>query len=147
MATTGITPYPHNTAIVYNTGISLGSQAGTVYNSTSTAYTGYNYNPTTYIPLLITSSNNKEIVRINDDGSVTWNSGTNEDEAIKSLSNVFTISYEKASGITEGTKRRMRDSVFEELISIAKDSGALSAEDLEYILRCSKIVEKLKGVV
>lgn len=43
------------------------------------------------------------------------------------------------------TAEHMRDMVFEELIDIAKENGPLSAEELTYILRASKIVEKLKG--
>jgi len=49
------------------------------------------------------------------------------------------------AGITHGVKLRMRDSVFADLIEIAKEKGSLTADDLTYLLEASKIVEKLKG--
>ena len=89
--------------------------------------------------------NNNEIVRLNKDGTITWGNGINVDEAADAFSRSISIGAEMQSGITEGTKRRMRDSVFADLIEIAKEKGSLTADDLTYLLEASKIVEKLKG--
>jgi len=50
-----------------------------------------------------------------------------------------------AAGISDRVKYDARDSVFTELINIAKEKGPLSADDLTYFLEASKIMEKLKG--
>ena len=92
------------------------------------------------------SSNNREIVKLNLDGSVTWANGIKIDEAAEAFSKSFTIGGELAAGITAGAKSRMRDSIFSDLIEIAKEKGSLSSEDLTYLLQASKIIEKLKGV-
>lgn len=88
---------------------------------------------------------NKEIVRIDKDGSVIWGDGIKVDDAAKSLELAMTIGAEMKSGITNSVKLKMRDKVFEELIDIAKQKGPLSADDLTYLLAASKIVEKLQG--
>ena len=95
---------------------------------------------------IITLSNNgQEIVRLNRDGSVTWANGIDVDAAAEAFGKSLTYSAELKAGITQGVKLRMRDSVFETLINIAKEKGPLSADDLTYLLESSKIIEKLKG--
>lgn len=89
--------------------------------------------------------NNQEIVRLNRDGSVTWADEIKVDEAAESFARALTYSAEIKAGVTKGVKLRMRDSVFETLINIAKEKGPLSADDLTYLLESSKIIEKLKG--
>ena len=88
---------------------------------------------------------NSEIVRLNKDGTITWANGINIDEAAESFGKAIALGAEMQSGITAGTKRRMRDSVFADLIDIAKEKGSLTADDLTYLLEASKIMEKLKG--
>jgi hypothetical protein len=90
-------------------------------------------------------TNNKEIVRLNNDGTVQWNKGIEIDEAAEAFSKSLTLGAEMHIGISKRVKQNMRDSVFEDLISIAKEKGSLSAEDLTYLLEASKIIEKLKG--
>lgn len=90
-------------------------------------------------------SNNKEIVRLNKDGSVTWDNGINVDEAAEAFSRSMSLGGELAAGITYGVKQRMRDTVFEEIISIAREKGNISLEDLQYLHQAAKIVDKLKG--
>jgi len=87
----------------------------------------------------------REIVRLNKDGSVSWAAGIEIDEAAKALSDSIQLSAESAAGIVQGVKLRMRDSVFEDIIGIAREKGALTADDLTYLLEASKIVEKLKS--
>lgn len=87
----------------------------------------------------------KEIVRINLDGSVTWADGIKIDEAAEAMSKTMSNAVELQAGITKAVKLRMRDSVFEDIIEIAKQKGSLTADDLTYLLEASKIVEKLKG--
>jgi hypothetical protein len=85
-----------------------------------------------------------EIVRLNNNGSVVWANGIVPDEAIDSFRSSLEIAAEQKVGIHMGTKHRMRDSVFKDLIEVARDKGPLSAEDLTYLLEASKIVERLK---
>lgn len=91
------------------------------------------------------STDGKEIVRINMDGSVTWADGIKIDEAAEAMSKTMSNAVELQAGITKAVKLRMRDSVFEDIIEIARQKGSLTADDLTYLLEASKIVEKLKG--
>jgi len=89
---------------------------------------------------------NSEIVRLDSDGSVKWaNNVIDIDAAAEAFANSLTLGAEYMAGITQSVKYKMRDSVFEDLINIAKEKGQLTAEDLTYLLEASKIVEKLKG--
>lgn len=94
----------------------------------------------------IRGPNNKAIVTIENDGSVTWAGDINIDEAAEAFGRALSLSVEMRAGITSAIKSRIRDSVFEDLISIARDKGSLTAEDLTYLLRSSKIIENLKGI-
>lgn len=87
----------------------------------------------------------KEIVKLNMDGSVTWGNDINIDAAAEAFAQSLQLGAEMRAGISNAVKLKMRDSIFEDLISIAKEKGSLSAEDLTYLLEASKIVEKLKG--
>jgi len=98
--------------------------------------------PTSIISL---SGNNKEIVKIKNNGEVEWADGYKIDEAAEAFGKSLGLGVEIAAGITNRVKLSMRDSVFEDLIAIAKEKGSLTAEDLTYLLQASKIVEKLKG--
>jgi hypothetical protein len=82
---------------------------------------------------------------LNLDGSVTWPNGIEIDEAAEAFGKSLQLGAEMRAGINKSVKLKMRDSVFEDLISIAKEKGSLTAEDLTYLLEASKIVEKLKG--
>ena len=86
-----------------------------------------------------------EIVRLNTDGTVKWSNGINIDEAAEAFGKSLSIGVEMKAGITTRVKHEMRDSVFADLIEIAKEKGNLSVDDLTYLLEASKIVEKLKG--
>ena len=92
------------------------------------------------------NNSHNEVVRVNPDGSVTWANGVNVDEAAESFATALTLGAERAAGISYFVKQKMRDTVFEELISIAKEKGSLSSEDLTYFWQVAKIVDKLKGV-
>jgi len=108
-----------------------------------TAMGSFTITPPNHIITL--SSNNQEIVRLNLDGSVTWANGVNIDAAAESFGQSLQMGAEMRAGVSKAVKLRMRDSVFEDLINIAKEKGSLTAEDLTYLLEASKIVEKLKG--
>jgi hypothetical protein len=90
-------------------------------------------------------SQGKEIVKVNLDGSVTWANGIDVDSAAEAFARTLSLGAEQKAGISKRVKLEMRDSVFEDLIEIAKEKGSLTAEDLTYLLSASKIVEKLKG--
>lgn len=123
-----------------------GTTIGATYAGGSGMAGGFTFAPPAAPPNIITlNSQSKEIVRLNHDGSVTWNSEINVDEAAEAFGRSISLGAEISAGLTKQVKLRMRDSIFEDLISIAKDKGSLSAEDLTYLLEASKIVEKLKG--
>jgi hypothetical protein len=118
--------------------------ASTIYASQATGYSfhgAYDVNA----PVIKFCDNTNEIVRLERDGTVIWGDTIDIDAAAESFSKSLTMGSELAAGITYATKLRMRDTVFEEIISIAKSKGPLSVEDLTYLLQSSKIVEKLKG--
>lgn len=98
------------------------------------------------VSVITLSNNGQEIVRLNIDGTVTWANGIDIDEAAKAFEKALIYGAELKAGITQNVKFSMRDSVFESLISIAKEKGPLSVEDLTYLLEASKIIEKLKGI-
>jgi len=101
-----------------------------------------NYQP----PYIIQFNNNgKEIVKLKSDGTVEWTNGIEIDEAAEAFAKTLALGAEMSAGITKKVKLEMRDSVFEDLIAIAKERGSLTAEDLTFLLQGSKIVEKLKG--
>lgn len=144
---------------------SVGSVVPSIYGGGATYGTGYVTTGTTTInipsstwggtftipapnpnaPIITYTNNSKEIVRLEKDGKVVWNGDIEIDEAAEAFAKSMTLGAEMAAGITRKVKLAMRDSVFEDLIEIAKEKGSLTAEDLHYLLQASKIVEKLKG--
>lgn len=115
----------------YYSGVNMGNTAVQAPPTYAIKYT----NPTT----------NKEIVRVTPEGKVVWADDIEVDEAAEAFSRALSIGAELKAGITEQVKRSMRDSVFEDIIEIAKQKGSLNAEDLTYLLQAAKIMEKLKG--
>lgn len=117
---------------------------GTVYAGSGVYSSIGATQPTSVISLRVGTSNN-EIVRLNKDGSVSWSDEIAIDAAAEAFSKTLMLGAEMAAGITQSVKYRMRDSVFEDIINIAREKGSLTADDLTYLLEASKIVEKLKG--
>lgn len=113
--------------------------AASTYNSTISA-------PNTSAAMVFYGSSNKEIVRLNPDGSVTWADGINVPEASQAFERSLRLGAERSAGITYGVKQRIRDAVFEELIDMAKTKGTLSVDDLTYLHQAAKIMDKLKGI-
>jgi hypothetical protein len=91
------------------------------------------------------NGSNQEVVRLNKDGSVTWASGINIDDAADAFAKSIQLGAERSAGITAGVKQRMRDTIFEEMIEMAKIKGTLDADELTYMLSAAKIMDKLKG--
>lgn len=88
----------------------------------------------------------KEIVRIDADGTVVWANGINVDTAAASLTSSFYLGTERMAKITEGVKRRMRDSVFKSMLDIIKEQGdTISVDELTRYWEAAKIMDKLKG--
>ncbi len=123
-------------------------------NTTTTQLTGtgaagistsYNIGTTTNSTIVFNNSNNQEIVRLNKDGSVTWANDINVDEAATAFSRSLQLGAERCAGITQGVKQRMRNTIFEEMIELAKIKGSLNADDLTYMYSAAKIMDKLKG--
>lgn len=109
---------------------------------TSTTWAGASYMPTH--PLII-NDNGKELFRIESDGKVVWGDNVTIDAAAEKFKSMVDMSVEMKAGIVEKTKQRIRDTIFGEIINIAKDKGSLTAEELTLILEATKIMEKLKG--
>jgi hypothetical protein len=113
--------------------------AGGAYSAITSTFTNQSAS------VITLTNNGQEIVRLNQDGTVIWAKGIDIDEAAIAFEKALIYSAELKAGITQTVKFSMRDSVFESLISIAKEKGPLSVEDLTYLLEASKIIEKLKG--
>lgn len=124
----------------------IGATSTSSYSISSYPITsGITIGPMTSPNIIVFANSGKEIVKLTKDGEVEWPSGIRVDEASKAFAKSLILSSELASGITSRVKTNMRDSVFNDLISIAKEKGSLTADDLTYLLEASKIVEKLKG--
>lgn len=139
---------------ITNAGYYTTTSASNLWNTTVGSITNSNFSVTGNITasasyqssaISISSNAGKEIVRLNKDGTVTWNDTINVDEAAKAFSESISIGAEMSAGITYAVKQRMRDAVFDELIEMAKDKGSLTADDLTYLHKAAKIMDKLKG--
>lgn len=144
-AVTVTAPTPNTT---FTSTINIG-QAGMASTMTIPNYTMGTYasiqqqQPTSIIRFM--TDNGTEIVRMDVDGTVVWANGIELDEAAKCFAKSMRMGAEISAGITKKVKLEMRDSVFNDIISIAKEKGSLTAEDLTFLLEASKIIEKLKG--
>lgn len=129
----------------YTTGAvsTIGPLPNIIGSNYASGYTISTQQPTSTI--VFNNNNNQEIVRLNKDGSVTWANGINVDEAADAFSKSLQLGGERSVGITQGVKQRMRDTVFEEIIELARIKGTLNANDLTYMLSAAKIMDKLKG--
>lgn len=95
--------------------------------------------------LTLKDGNGKSIVTIDQTGAVIWHGDILINEAVQALNNVFVLSAENAAKITLAVKQRIRNTVFEEIISLADSKGSLTADDLTYLYQAAKIIDKLKG--
>jgi hypothetical protein len=86
------------------------------------------------------------LLTVDYDGKVTWHDGIQIDEAAEAFSQVIWLSAEQSSRVTSAVKRKIRDTIFEELLEIAKEHGTLTPEDVEYTYKCCKIMDKLNGI-
>ena len=126
------------TNVTANQSIYTGHGSGAAVWSTS--------NPQ-YTSNIALSGTKGEVVRLNPDGTVTWANGIKVDEAAEAFAKSITVGAELAAGLTESVKKQMRDTLFEEIIEIAKEDGPLSAEQLTFMHKSSKIMDKLKGKI
>ncbi len=99
------------------------------------------------IPISVYDKDGKEIVRLEPDGTVVWSKDIDIDEAAAAFGKSIQLGAEISAGITYGVKQRMRDVVFEEIISMAQEKGSITAEELTYLHKAAKIIDKLKGKV
>ena len=148
--TAGFGPIPYASGGPGSVGYSIGAAQGAGTSNIITNYTTSAMNSISISQppnvMSIRSPNGKDIVTIENDGTITWADTIDVDAAAEAFGQVLTLSVEMRAGITNTVKSRIRDSVFEDLISIAQDKGSLTAEDLTYLLRSSKIMENLKGI-
>ena len=145
----GVGVGPVGTGVITGANYGISSTGGYTINTAAVipgAFTiGTNLHNATSVVTFYNNKTSNEIVRMNNDGTITWNNGINIDEAAEAFGSAISLGAEMQVGITRGVKHRMRDSVFADLIEIAREKGPLSADDLTYLLEASKIVEKLKG--
>jgi hypothetical protein len=143
--TVGVTGSVLTTGASYGTWNIVGSGAGgAAYINPNTYSISYGAPPTDIMKLQ--NFTGKEIVKLTQEGKVIWTDPEmNEDEAAQAFGRSMQYSAELKAGITKTVKSQMRDTVFEEIINIAKQKGSLTADDLTYLLEASKIIEKLKG--
>lgn len=147
-AGTNVPVYTMNSSMITGSTMAAGSNYNTItsspYQGSSSFTIGTNLHNSTSVVTFYNQSNT-EIVRLNRDGTITWGNGIEVNEAAAAFARSISLGAEMQAGITHGVKLRMRDSVFADLIEIAKEKGSLTADDLTYLLEASKIVEKLKG--
>jgi hypothetical protein len=155
------TPIPTPLPSVYtinngitNAGYYSTTAPSTMWNTSVSSITNSNFTVTGNITsatnyhssaISISSNTGKEIVRLNRDGTVTWNDEIDVDEAAKAFALSISLGAEMVAGITYAVKQRMRDAVFDELIEMVKDKGTLNVDDLTYLHKAAKIMDKLKG--
>lgn len=123
----------------------MGGGGGGFYGGVNMGNAAMQASPPTYAIKYTNPTTNKEIVRVTPEGKVVWADDIEIDEAAEAFSRALSVGAELKAGITERVKRDMRDSIFEDIIEIAKQKGSLNAEDLTYLLQAAKIMEKLKG--
>lgn len=87
------------------------------------------------------------LLTVHNDGSVEWASDIDVDNASIAFSSSLSIGVERAVGITTLKKQQLRDAVFEEIISIAKNKGSLTVNDLTFLHQSAKIMDKLSGII
>lgn len=139
----------NNTGIYYSppsgTGL-ITNTTGIAFNSNQTLYSIYPSTPTSDIFHL--SSNGVKIVTVTKDGEIIWHQpNVRTDVAVEEFSRLISLTVEQKAGVQDSVKARIRDSVFEDLISIATTKGPMTASDLTDLLKASKIIENLKGKV
>lgn len=112
--------------------------AGTYYGTATAASQDFKlYRPGTVEVLLTVEKN----------GTVRWHDDIlDTDAAAEAFKRSVELGVELKAGISNAVKLRMRDSVFEDLINLAKERGPLTAEDLTYFMEASKIVERLANI-
>jgi hypothetical protein len=130
---------------INSTGTTI-SGSGTFGTIFSNPVFGTNYNPS-YSPNVIVyfAADGRELVRLTATGKVEWAKDIDVDSAAEAFARTLILGSEVAVGIKTAAKLRIRDSIFEDIINIAKVRGPLSVDDLTFMLESSKIVEKLKG--
>ena len=117
------------------------------YNPIGASASGYAITkPSSKNIISLHGNNNDLIVTLENDGSVVWADGINIDEAATAFSSAVTLGAERIAGISTGTKQRIRDAVFEEMISMCNEKGSLTSDDLTYLWQAAKIMDKLKGI-
>lgn len=92
----------------------------------------------------IYDGNNVELVCIDSNGTVTWTNNINVDAAADALGKALVLGAEIAAGLTCTKQNKIRNTLFEEIIQVAKEEGPLDADKLAFMLRSCKIMDKLK---
>jgi hypothetical protein len=131
--------------------ITMPSSGWQNYWATSpTTYSGYNttniLSSTSTSTIFTLFGKGGPLVELDIDGNVRWtNSKVKVDEAAEAFSSALKIGTELSIGITDNVKKQIRDSLFEEIIKIAETDGALTADQLTFMHRSVKIMDKLKS--
>lgn len=106
----------------------------------------FNPTPNPNVIVLSGGNGNKEIVKLTREGEVIWANGIDVNAAAEAFGRSLNLSAEMRAGITDRVRHSIRDTIFGEIINIAKEKGSLTADELTLMLEASKIMEKLKGI-
>ncbi len=145
--------YPGTAAVgaiqISNNQAYVNTGARNVLISSGVASSMWSTYPSSYKPdifSLYTNDNKTRVVHITQDGEVVWGDGFGETESAKLFSRVIKLGAEEAANMTYSVKQNIRDAVFAEMIAIAEEKGSITAEDLTYLQKAAKIMDKLKGI-
>lgn len=156
MATNNITtttsvPVNYNSTTGAISGHYLTASNGITYTNSNSAYYTTSYYGSRFSvtndKIVFYDGTGKEMVHLSDDGKVIWNGNIQIDAAAEAFGNALNLGAELSAGITENTKINVRNMVFDEIIKVAEEEGPLSAQQLTFMLRSCKIVDKLKGKI
>jgi len=90
-------------------------------------------------------TNNTEIVRLNNDGTVSWANGINVDAAAEAFSQSIILSTEMKANITQKVKEELKIDIIKELCAFIKENDINNKDELIYYLESAIIMDTLKG--
>ena len=114
------------------------------YSSAGWQNTYYAFEPPSEL-LVIRNYTNDVLVTLYPDGRVEWADNIEIDEAAAKFSAMLNISPDIIANIKYENKKKIRDSIFEDMIELAKDKN-LTVEDLTCMWHTAKMMDKLRGL-
>jgi hypothetical protein len=118
-----------------------------IFTNISTNYTSGYCTFSSNAIIVMNRANGTTLLTVHNDGLVEWAGDIDVDKASIAFASSLSIGVERAVGITTLKKQQLRDAVFEEIISMAKSKGSLTADDLTFLHQSAKIMDKLSGII